>query len=133
MSHEGASKTQPAMDHKTRRTRFSLLRPTGLPQDTGKRAAFVRLRDAFSMSAAPNPTLTKISHQMARAVHQVASAKKAPSKAEAGSKNRHSQEPRYARKLAKRSDTGLSAYSVKGGYLRIFTIYRPPAFVRRLI
>jgi hypothetical protein len=42
-------------------------------------------------------------------------------------------EPRFARKLAKRSDTRLVAVGVAGGFLRIFVMRRSPAFMRRLI
>jgi hypothetical protein len=42
-------------------------------------------------------------------------------------------EPRLARKLAKRSDTRLVAVGVAGGFLRIFEMKRPPAFIRHLI
>jgi hypothetical protein len=41
-------------------------------------------------------------------------------------------EPRFARKLSRRSDTRLVAVGVVGGFLRIFEIRRPPSFVRRL-
>jgi hypothetical protein len=39
---------------------------------------------------------------------------------------------RLARKLSRRIDTRLVAVGVGGGYLRIFEMRRPPAFVRRL-
>src|SRR4051794_23661129 len=42
-------------------------------------------------------------------------------------------DPRFARKLAKRSDTRLVAVGVAGGFLRIFAMHRSPAFMRRLI
>jgi hypothetical protein len=42
-------------------------------------------------------------------------------------------DPAFARKLAKRSDTRLIASGVAGGFLRIFEIRRSPSFVRRLI
>lgn len=42
-------------------------------------------------------------------------------------------EPRLARKLSRRTDTRLVAVGVSGGFLRIFEIRRPPAFVQSLI
>ena len=42
-------------------------------------------------------------------------------------------EARFARKLAKRSDTRPVAVGVAGGFLRIFEMRRSPAFMRRLI
>jgi len=42
-------------------------------------------------------------------------------------------DPVFARKLAKRSDTRLVAVGVAGGFLRIFEMPRSPAFIRRLI
>ena len=42
-------------------------------------------------------------------------------------------DPAFARKLAKRSDTRLIAFGVAGGFLRIFEMPRSPAFIRRLI
>src|ERR1700736_4136754 len=42
-------------------------------------------------------------------------------------------DPAFARKLAKRSDTRLIAFGVAGGFLRIFEMRRSPSFVRRLI
>lgn len=42
-------------------------------------------------------------------------------------------EPRLARKLERRSDTRLVAFGVADGYVRIFQLRRPPAFVKRLI
>ena len=39
----------------------------------------------------------------------------------------------FSRKLAKRSDTRLVAVGVAGGFLRIFEMQRPPAFMRSLI
>jgi len=41
--------------------------------------------------------------------------------------------PQYAKKLAKRSDTRLVAVGVAGGFLRIYEMKRPPAFMRRLV
>jgi hypothetical protein len=42
-------------------------------------------------------------------------------------------EAHFARKLTKRRDTRLVGAAVAGGFLRIFEIKRPPAFVRLLI
>jgi hypothetical protein len=42
-------------------------------------------------------------------------------------------EAHFARKLTKRRDTRLVGVGVRGGFLRIFEIKRPPAFVRLLI
>ena len=42
-------------------------------------------------------------------------------------------DPGFARKLNKRSDTRLVATGVAGGFLRIFEMKRSPAFMQRLI
>jgi hypothetical protein len=42
-------------------------------------------------------------------------------------------DPGFARKLSKRSDTRLVAVGVAGGFLRIFEMERSPAFMRSLV